>query len=174
MRPDYLTIKRNRRILRHSAKGSTWEEHKYIKRIDGTYYYPDSYEGGRHLPDGEKPDSGDKEKEPSEETKREKLDLTSDDIEKLAHEVIRGNFGNGQDRKDLLGENYQEIQDRVNQILRSSGASNQKLSSASSDIVEAGKKALSEAVNAINKKETKASDKKGIDLDRVYNVYKKR
>ena len=44
----------------HSAKGSTWEEHKYIKRDDGVYYYPDSYEGGRHLPDGEKADSKDK------------------------------------------------------------------------------------------------------------------
>lgn len=32
MRPDFLTIKRNRKILRHSAKGSTWEEHKYIKK----------------------------------------------------------------------------------------------------------------------------------------------
>lgn len=39
--------------IKHSAKGTTWEEHKYIKRIDGTYYYPDSYKGGRHLPDGD-------------------------------------------------------------------------------------------------------------------------
>lgn len=37
------------RRLQHSAKGSTWEDHKYIKRINGVYYYPDSYEGGRHL-----------------------------------------------------------------------------------------------------------------------------
>lgn len=174
MLPDFLTIKRNRKVLRHSAKGSTWEEHKYIKRIDGTYYYPDSYEGGRHLPDGEKSSSEDKEKESSEKTKREKLDLTSDDVERLAMEVIRGNFGNGQDRKDLLGENYQEIQDRVNEILRSSGSSNRKISSASLSVVEAGKKAISEAVNAINKKEAKTPDKKGIDLDRVYNVYEKK
>lgn len=100
--------------------------------------------------------------------------MTGDDVEKLAMEVIRGNFGNGQDRKDLLGDNYQEIQDRVNQIMRSSGVSNQKMSSVSSDIAEAGKKALNEAVNAIKKEETKAPDKKGIDLDRVYSVYKKR
>lgn len=169
---DFLTIKRNRKILQHSAKGSTWEEHKYIKRIDGTYYYPDSYEGGRHLPDGDK-DSSDTKK--IEETKKEKLDLTEDDIEKLAREVIRGNFGNGQDRKDLLGENYQEIQDRVNQIMRASSVSNQKMSDASQAIVDAGRKALEAAVNAVsNKDEKKTSDKKGIDLDRVYSVYKKR
>ena len=46
----------------HSAKGSTWEDHKYIKVDDGVYYYPDGYEGGRHLPDGEKADSKDKSK----------------------------------------------------------------------------------------------------------------
>lgn len=170
MRPDFLTIKRNRKILRHSAKGSTWEEHKYIKRIDGTYYYPDSYEGGRHLPDGEQKRSSDN-KDASEEEKREKLDLSSDDIEKLAQEVIRGNFGNGQERKDLLGENYQEIQDRVNQILRSSRVSNQKISSVSQEIVETGEKAINET---IKKKETKTPAKKGLDLNRVYNVYRKR
>lgn len=42
-----------RRFLSHSAKGSTWDDHKYIKKEDDKYYYPDSYEGGRHLPDGE-------------------------------------------------------------------------------------------------------------------------
>ena len=31
-----------------SAKGTTWSNHKYIKVEDGKYYYPDSYEGGRH------------------------------------------------------------------------------------------------------------------------------
>lgn len=169
MRPDFLTIKRNRKILCHSAKGSTWEEHKYIKRVDGTYYYPDSYEGGRHLPDGEGKTSDSQDS--SEEIKREKLDLSGDDIERLAQEVIRGNFGNGQERKDLLGENYQEIQDRVNQILRSSNVSNQKISSVSQEIVETGEKAINET---IKKKETKTSVKKGIDLNRVYNVYRKR
>lgn len=226
MLPDFLTVKRNRKILRHSAKGSTWEEHKYIKRLDGTYYYPDSYEGGRHLPDGEKENNS---KEPLSKDdilskledmtgmKREgltklynlsrekgydskgfrellsilsegdeeqaqkmidllkqdksKMSLTSDDVDNLAREVIRGNFGNGQDRKDLLGENYQEIQDRVNQILRSSDVSTKKISEASSNLVEAGEKAINKTMN---KKESKTSGKKGIDLDRVYSVYKKK
>ena len=46
--------------LIHSQKGSEWKDHKYVKREgtsgkleeDGKYYYPDSYEGGRHLPKG--------------------------------------------------------------------------------------------------------------------------
>lgn len=32
------------------------------------------------------------------------------DVENLAKEVIKGNFGNDQQRKDLLGENYDKIQ----------------------------------------------------------------
>lgn len=54
IRPDYRDIRIRSQFLQHSAKDSEWEEHKYIKRIDGTYYYPDSYEGGRHLPKGSK------------------------------------------------------------------------------------------------------------------------
>lgn len=38
----------------HSAKGTVWKDHKYIKRVNGIYYYPDDYEGGRHLPDSKK------------------------------------------------------------------------------------------------------------------------
>lgn len=35
--------------IAHSAKGSTWEDHMYVKKVDGNYYYPDSYAGGRHI-----------------------------------------------------------------------------------------------------------------------------
>lgn len=49
-----------------------------------------------------------------------KIDLSKNDVEKLAKEVIRGNFGNGQVRKDLLGENYAEVQKRVNELMKGS------------------------------------------------------
>ena len=53
MRPDFRNFQGSGLLaLAHSAKGTTWENHKYIKRIDGTYYYPNSYVGGRHLPSG--------------------------------------------------------------------------------------------------------------------------
>ena len=41
-------------------------------------------------------------------------------VEELAKEVIRGDWGNGQERKDKLaaaGYNYDEVQDKVNAIL---------------------------------------------------------
>jgi hypothetical protein len=40
MRPDFKEFDGvGLAMLAHSAKGSTWEEHKYIKRIDGTYLF---------------------------------------------------------------------------------------------------------------------------------------
>lgn len=105
IRPDYRDFRTRSQSFRHSSEGSSWKKHKYIKRVDGTYYYPDSYEGGRHLPDGETESNS-------------KIDLSKNDVENLAKEVIRGNFGNGQERKDLLGENYEEIQKRVNELMK--------------------------------------------------------
>ena len=39
------------------------------------------------------------------------------DIENLAHRVINGEFGSGEERKVLLGGNYEKVQQRVNEIL---------------------------------------------------------
>ena len=110
IRPDYRDFSTRSQSFRHSSEGSSWKKHKYIKRVDGTYYYPDSYEEGRHLPDGETESNS-------------KIDLSKNDVENLAKEVIRGNFGNGQERKDLLGENYEEIQKRVNELMKGSAGS---------------------------------------------------
>lgn len=40
------------------------------------------------------------------------------DVEENARRVIRGDFGNGQTRKDKLGASYSEIQGRVNEMYR--------------------------------------------------------
>lgn len=205
IRPDYRDIRIRSHFLQHSSKGSSWKKHKYIKRVDGTYYYPDSYEGGRHLPDGEKyksmedelfeklKNSSDKDigqklrgsfdkvlleqmgvdwtKLPKEEVDRmqrnlidrfeektesnSKIDLSENDIEKLAKEVIRGNFGNGQERKDLLGENYEEIQKRVNELMKGTAGTKTIPSDKTKDISiaeEAAKRAVALVETDRNKK----------------------
>ena len=58
--------------LQHSAKGSTWKDHKYIKRLNGTYYYPKGYKGGRQLLDN----SGGGELEDWEKTMYEDIEAT--------------------------------------------------------------------------------------------------
>lgn len=42
----------------------------------------------------------------------------ADVINSLALKVIRGDFGNGQERKDKLGQFYREIQTRVNELIK--------------------------------------------------------
>lgn len=69
-RPDFREFK-----LEHSAKGTTWDDHKYVKKIDGVYYYPVGYEDGRtidSLTNGKKDD----------ETDKDSKDTTIDDIKK--------------------------------------------------------------------------------------------
>jgi len=45
-------------------------------------------------------------------------------IEKLAQQVIQGNFGSGQDRKNALGSKYDEVQAKVNEILTGTSSTN--------------------------------------------------
>lgn len=224
VRPNYRDYKRSQfiigsdRHLEHSAKGSTWEEHKYIKRINGTYYYPDSYEGGRHLPEGEKENNNDiiSKLEDMSGMKREalvelqtlgkekgydskeylealsvlsegdddqakkitdllkgensKIDLSVNDIENLAKEVIRGNFGNGQERKDLLGENYAEIQKRVNELMKGSTGS-KKVTEATNESI---KKAEDAAKNVTETSTKESKVHSGVDMDQVQSVYRKK
>lgn len=164
IRPDY------REFISHSAKGSTWEEHKYIKRIDGTYYYPDSYEGGRHLPEGSDGKETDKEPPSSE-------DLSENDIEALAREVIRGNFGNGKQRTELLGDAYEKVQQRVNELMRGEAGSKKttEVSPGAVQKVEEIAKKISESTTS--KKTTSDKDSgvhSGVDMEQVQSVYRNR
>lgn len=45
----YVPAGTNVDFLAHSAKGSTWSKHKYIKKVNGRYYYADEKEnkGGK-------------------------------------------------------------------------------------------------------------------------------
>lgn len=149
----------------HSAKGSTWEEHKYVKRIDGTYYYPKGYEGGRTVDTLKK-----------QEEEGTAPEYTDEDIDALAMEVIRGNFANGEERKALLGDIYQKVQDKVNIIMRSSGSSNkinEKQSEKSEKTESKGKRAVEAANEALKTRETSRS-KKGPDMSKIYSIYDKK
>lgn len=304
VRPDFNAFRGGTMVLVHSAKGSTWDNHKYIKRVDGTYYYPNDYKGGRHI-DSLKGEGSSSEKEEESDTKvfddffnygrelhkkgeaywpedtyeemfkmskedlgelyenmtgvklgPEDLDrlfkstqaarrtkaestpeewetkfydnvdlitkkhpglfdpkqiediddfrltlqaiagintedipdtelyrmydkmqrhytpdesgmeeisdeLSEEDIQNLANEVIRGNFGNGAQRKELLGDDYQKIQAKVNEILRSQG--NKKIS----------EKTTVEKKPATTKK-TSSSTPKALNMEQVMGVYRKK
>lgn len=152
-----------RRLISHSAKGSEWENHKYIKKINGDYYYPSGYTNGRTV-DSLK----ENQKDESEDEYDPNVDLSDEDVENLALEVIRGNFGNGQVRKDLLAGNYDKIQKRVNELMGAGNYGSIQMDSVSEEIVKTGET----AAKAAEQKVTQAS--KGVDMEKVLSVYRNR
>lgn len=206
VRPNYYRHLRNANFtvkqqpLVHSAKGSTWEDHKYVKKIDGVYYYPVGYENGRTI-DTEK-DKDSKEKEIDEVKKhfdqylakrgidwrtlpKDEVDQMQRDIikqlesgketgtpeksvDEIAKDVIAGKLGNGQDRKNLLGDKYSEVQKKVNEIVKGSAGS-KKTS-------EATKESIKKAEEAANKVSSSSKSKmhSGVDMEKVQSVYKKK
>lgn len=60
--------------LSHSAKGSTWEDHKYVKKIDGVYYYPVGYEDGPTIDELTSKNRDDKKEEKDSKSTKEKID----------------------------------------------------------------------------------------------------
>ena len=161
----------------HSAKGSIWEKHKYVKKLNGNYYYPVGYKLGRTIDSLDK-ESGSKSEDSTE--KERTYDLTDDDIKELANEVIRGDYGNGQTRKELLGDLYNDVQDLVNDILKSGKSSKSKKSKEdeeemmedTSEMESLMKKVLSDVANKSMKSVSEAGV--GIDIEKVYDVYKKK
>lgn len=177
MLPDYrFYVGKGLNQILHSAKGTTWSNHKYIKKVDGTYYYPDDLnkekeqkneydqkdEYGVNLneveqgvydyvfnnlkdidPSSVSPETwqnfikeyikfvgGDPNDIPDSEiqkiqenvsehySEKQNSELNEEDIDKLASEAIKGNFGNGRTRKELLGDNYERVQKRINEIMK--------------------------------------------------------
>ncbi len=55
---------------------------------------------------------------PVVKSKVEQVKPVTDDIDKLAKDVLKGKYGNGEQRKKLLGTNYAAVQHRVNILLR--------------------------------------------------------
>ena len=66
---------------------------------------------------GTKQEGKSNEKSPKSDIPAIQTDL-SGTIEENAKRVIRGDFGNGQERKDKLGADYRQIQDKVNEMYR--------------------------------------------------------
>lgn len=176
--------------IAHSAEGSVWEKHKYLKRIDGRYYYPDNYEGGRHLSDLKKKRSRgsvlnkkantskaltEKSKKVGNELKREMADS---DVTKIAKDIIRGKYGIGNDaRRKALGmtaEEYEVVRKKVNEMMRGSSGGTKIASSKSAVKKNTTTSAPTKQKSSTKKEKKKNTAKKsgGLDMNKVYRVYK--
>lgn len=120
-------------ILIHSAKGSEWEDHMYVKKVDGKYYYKDGYENGRTISSLKDKSNGNS----GGSSGSDQIVGDGSDLDNMAISVIRGNYGNGETRKQALGDMYRQIQDRVNELLGVIGKKsiNSQNTSGTSDLV---------------------------------------
>lgn len=144
MSKTIIKIKRNSNpmndcYLKHSAKGSSWKNHKYIKKVGDKYVYADTKNGSEDESENSK---SNEEVDPTKKVEGESENPEEFDLESMANKVIRGEFGNGADRKELLGDAYAEIQKRVNEILKGSV----KQTSVSNKDVDSGKKAVDKVI----------------------------
>lgn len=206
VRPDYLDF------LSHSAKGSEWEDHKYVKKINGIYYYPVGYEDGRTIDslsnkgkketEKDEKESGDSKDKKIEEVKKhfdqylakrgidwrtlpkDEVDQMQRDIVKqlesgkeagtaeksadeLAKDAASGRLGTEEDQKTLLGEKYEEVQKKVNELLKESSG-DKKISEI--EITEEATEKVKKAMSKVS--ETKVHS--GVNLSEVLKVYDKK
>lgn len=115
--------------LIHSAKGTSWKNHKYIKKVGNKYYYKD--EKGE-LVEGDPSDNGDILTETKELTtsssksKKSKKSTETDRIKALANKVMAGKLGQNQLRKATSSKDYIKVMNTINSKFKkpsSSGSS---------------------------------------------------
>lgn len=76
-------------------------------RVDGDFFYGDTHAWNKYAGINNTPIE-------------QSDDISDIEIWQLARRVINGEFGNGQDRKDALGSNYDAVQTTVNALLQAS------------------------------------------------------
>ena len=113
-------------FLVHSAKGTTWKNHKYIKKVGNKYYYKD--EKGE-LVEGDPSDNGDiltETKESTTSSSKSKKSTETDRIKALANKVMAGKLGQNQLRKATSSKDYIKVMNTINSKFKkpsSSGSS---------------------------------------------------
>lgn len=68
--------------------------------------------------------------------------LTNKEIDQAADDTISGKYGNGQKRKDELGDHYDKIQSKVNEKLKNKNQNISKTSLTKNDIEKLAKQVI--------------------------------
>ena len=144
--------------LIHSAKGTSWKNHKYIKKVGNKYYYKD--EKGE-LVEGDPSDNGDILTETKESTtsssksKKSKKSTETDRIKTLANKVMAGKLGQNQLRKATSSKDYIKVMNTINSKFKKPSSSG-----SSSKSKEKEKKTSEKKTSEKKTSEKKTSEKK--------------
>ena len=145
-------------FLVHSAKGTSWKNHKYIKKVGNKYYYKD--EKGE-LVEGDPSDNGDILTETKESTtsssksKKSKKSTETDRIKALANKVMAGKLGQNQLRKATSSKDYIKVMNTINSKFKKPSSSG-----SSSKSKEKEKKTSEKKTTEKKTTEKKTSEKK--------------
>ena len=149
--------------LIHSAKGTSWKNHKYIKKVGNKYYYKD--EKGE-LVEGDPSDNGDILTETKESTtsssksKKSKKSTETDRIKALANKVMAGKLGQNQLRKATSSKDYIKVMNTINSKFKKPS------SSGSSSKSKEKKKKTSEKKTSENKTSEKKTIEKSNNIEK--------
>ena len=162
-------------FLVHSAKGTSWKNHKYIKKVGNKYYYKD--EKGE-LVEGDPSDNGDILTETKESTtsssksKKSKKSTETDRIKALANKVMAGKLGQNQLRKATSSKDYIKVMNTINSKFKkpsSSGSSSKskekekKTSEKKTTEKKTSEKKTTEKSNSIEKYKTNQTTKQVVE-----------
>ena len=162
--------------LIHSAKGTSWKNHKYIKKVGNKYYYKD--EKGE-LVEGDPSDNGDILTETKESTtsssksKKSKKSTETDHIKALANKVMAGKLGQNQLRKATSSKDYIKVMNTINSKFKkpsSSGSSSKskekekKTSEKKTSEKKTSEKKTTEKSNNIEKDKTNQITKQVVEI----------
>lgn len=147
--------------LIHSAKGTTWSNHKYVKKVGDKYYYKD--EKGNLVegePTDETTDSG------TETTSsKSKKSTDTDRIKKLANQVMSGSLSRADLRKNG-GKDYMDVMNAINAKFKKPSSSGSKSSKKETEAKEKKtsekktKETITEETKSTPKVETKTEEVK--------------
>ena len=136
IRPDYRDFRKRSQSFRHSSEGSSWKKHKYIKRVDGTYYYPDSYEGVDIFLTGKKKINGRRAVRKLKNSSIKMLDRRSGSFDKVLLEQM------GVDWTKLPKEEVDRMQRSLIDRLEKKTESNSKIDLSKNDVEKLAKKSF--------------------------------
>lgn len=140
----------------HSAKGTTWSNHKYVKKVGNKYYYKDSKGNLVEGDPAEQEESTDNTKSDDSKTSS-KNNTNNDRIKKLADSVMAGKLGQNQLRTSNNGKDYMDVMNAVNSKFKKpsgSGKSSSKDKSTKEKTSKDTTKAESKKANKTEVKET--------------------
>lgn len=144
--------------LEHRAKNGTANSTSDEKGTDNKKNNTSEYNRNYYVKNKEKWE--DNESSTSDDKKETDTDEADFDVDAAAMDVIRGKYKNGEERKRILGDDYEIIQKRVNELMKQMGK----------DV----KKSETKSEESGEKEESSSSDDKKIrTFDEAHSDYKK-